>query len=258
MIETRLEFRISEAQGKLALGFGESSCLWEYAMPIETPWNDWYHCNGNTYGTWLPGDPRGFRTRHHRGHVEGDYKNRPPPGSNRELLERSQTLLQRAPIHLNAAQQKIAADAVVEKMLADGIEIIALSVDDHHFHLLSRFRDHRPKHWVGRAKMHSSMILRDHGLPGGAWATGCRTLPIHDRQHQVTVFDYIVKHHQQGAAVWTFRDGPPRPARNTPRKPIATPSPKPVATPPQKPVASTPPKPVASLPRVADGNSTST
>jgi hypothetical protein len=19
-------------------------------------WNDWYHCMGNTYGTWLPGE----------------------------------------------------------------------------------------------------------------------------------------------------------------------------------------------------------
>jgi hypothetical protein len=32
---------------------------------------------GHTYGTWLPGDPKGFRTRHHREHIEGDYK-KPP------------------------------------------------------------------------------------------------------------------------------------------------------------------------------------
>ncbi|MGH7177977.1 MAG: hypothetical protein ACREJC_11395, partial [Tepidisphaeraceae bacterium] len=23
------------------------------------PWNDWYHVMAHTYGTWLPGDPRG-------------------------------------------------------------------------------------------------------------------------------------------------------------------------------------------------------
>ena len=33
---------------------------------MSVPWNDWYHCNGNTYGTWLRGDPRGFRERRHR------------------------------------------------------------------------------------------------------------------------------------------------------------------------------------------------
>jgi len=185
-------------------------------MPLETPWNDWYHCNGNTYGTWLPGDPRGFRTRHHREHVDGDYRNPPPPGANRETFERSKTLLRRVPIHFDPTQREIAANAMVEKLLADEIEAIALSIDDHHFHMLARFRDHRPRHWVGRAKMHSSMILRDYGLPGGAWAVGCRTLPIRDRRHQINVFNYIVKHRQQGAAVWTFRDGPPKTVPNQP------------------------------------------
>jgi hypothetical protein len=44
-------------------------------------WRDWYHVTGSTYGAWLPGDPRGFRTRHHRQHVEGDYKDPPPRAS---------------------------------------------------------------------------------------------------------------------------------------------------------------------------------
>lgn len=37
----------------------------------------WHHIILTTYGSWLPGDLRGFRTRDHREHVEGDY--RPPP-----------------------------------------------------------------------------------------------------------------------------------------------------------------------------------
>ena len=41
--------------------------------PAKFPWNDWYHVMCHTYGTWLPGDPKGFRTRHHREQVEGDY-----------------------------------------------------------------------------------------------------------------------------------------------------------------------------------------
>ena len=44
------------------------------------PWRHWYHCNGSTYGTWLPGDPRGWRSRNHRVHVPGDYRTPPPPG----------------------------------------------------------------------------------------------------------------------------------------------------------------------------------
>jgi len=59
------------------------------------PWRNWYHCMGNTYGTWLPGDPKGFRTRHHDAHVEGDYRFPPPPGYYDALFERSHDLMPR-------------------------------------------------------------------------------------------------------------------------------------------------------------------
>jgi hypothetical protein len=175
------------------------------------PWNDWYHCNGNTYGTWLRGDPRGFRERHHRRHVEGDYKNPPAPGTYERVLARSQQLLKRDPVHLDPGQQRAAAEALVTKLVDDGIQVLALTVDDHHFHLLARFPDHKPRHWIGRAKMHAAMLLRDHGLKGGVWARSFRALPVNDRAHQVNVFRYIVGHRQRSAIVWTFRD--PRPER---------------------------------------------
>src|SRR2546430_1609317 len=43
-------------------------------------WNGGYHCTGSTYGTWLRGDPRGWRSSKHHVHVDGDYKKRPPTG----------------------------------------------------------------------------------------------------------------------------------------------------------------------------------
>src|SRR6266571_4906356 len=62
------------------------------------PWHGWYHVMGHTYGSWLYGDPRGFRTRHHREHVEGDYKNPPPPGSYENLEQCSRASLKQAPV----------------------------------------------------------------------------------------------------------------------------------------------------------------
>src|SRR4051812_22286516 len=56
-------------------------------------WNDWLHVSGSTYGTWLRGDPRGWRSRRHREHCEGDYKNPPPKGEFDEEFERSKELL---------------------------------------------------------------------------------------------------------------------------------------------------------------------
>ena len=47
---------------------------------LGTAWHGWFHIIGNTYGTWVRGDPKGFRTLHHREHIEGDYKHPPPPG----------------------------------------------------------------------------------------------------------------------------------------------------------------------------------
>lgn len=178
-------------------------------MPLATPWNDWYHCNGNTYGTWLPGDPRGFRTRHHRQHVDGDYRNPPPPGAYNAHWARSRRLMKKDAVWLNTEQRHVAVRCIVEKLSGDGVEIVAVAVDDHHFHLLARFRDHRPRHWVGRAKMHASMGLRALGLLGRVWAAECRTLPIADRKHQVNVFEYIAGHRRKGAIVWTFRDAVP-------------------------------------------------
>jgi len=66
-------------------------------------WNRWYHVNGNTYGTWLRGDARGWRARHHREHCEGDYKNPPPKGTYDKLYRRSKDLMPRDAVRLNNA-----------------------------------------------------------------------------------------------------------------------------------------------------------
>jgi len=36
---------------------------------------EWFHIILIAYAEWLNGDRLGFRTHHHREHVEGDYKN---------------------------------------------------------------------------------------------------------------------------------------------------------------------------------------
>ena len=71
----------------------------------DQPWNNWYHCMGNTHGTWLPGDPRGFRTRHHKEHVEGDYKN-PPVENYEQRLRKSKELMKRDPVYLTVTQRR--------------------------------------------------------------------------------------------------------------------------------------------------------
>lgn len=191
------------------------------------PWNDWFHVNGNTYGTWLRGDPRGWRARHHREHVDGDYKNPPAPGTYDRLHAHSQRLMKRPAVHLSQEARALACQAMVDSLLRHRVELISLCVDDHHYHLLARFgkptdsdpwasvvaqrRDGKAliavaRHCVGIAKKDSATALSDAGLAarGGVWAKRCRVPPIGDRAHQLNVYRYIVNHAERAAAVWTF------------------------------------------------------
>ena len=172
------------------------------------PWNDWYHVVSHVYGSWLRGDPRGWRCRNHKLHVQGDYKRPPKAGEFDSLHARSRALMKRPAVYVQADLRQIVAEAVVDKLESDGIEVLVLSVDAEHVHLLGRFRDHEPRHWVGRAKKNASHVVRQQGLradKGGLWAKCSRPKAIRDRAHQLNTFYYIMDHGKRGAAVWTFR-----------------------------------------------------
>lgn len=171
------------------------------------PWNDWYHCMGNTYGTWLPGDPRGFRTRDHREHVEGDYRNPPVASRYAQRHLKAKDLMKRAPVYLTPRQRLRAVEVFSSSLVRRGIDLIVLSIDRVHFHLLARFPDHNPRRWVGIAKKESSHYLKEEKLApvGGLWAVRVECVPVADREHQLWVVPYILKHGKKGAAVWYFR-----------------------------------------------------
>jgi REP element-mobilizing transposase RayT len=170
-------------------------------------WNGWYHVNGNTYGTWLPGDPRGWRSKRHRRHVEGDYKSPPPSGSGDGLHEHARGLLRQQPVYLTPAQRETAGRALVDMLLDQQVEVIILSLGVIHFHLLARFPDRQVRPRVARAKRHSMYLCREHGCTGRLWTRDVKVTPIADRRHQVRVFRYVGNHQRQGAWLWTFRDG---------------------------------------------------
>src|SRR4051812_17125472 len=150
-------------------------------------WNAWYHCTCNTYGTWLRGDPRGWRARHHREHVEGDYKNPPPKGKHDALYARSKWLMKRDPVHLELGLRAFVLEAIVERLLRESIVVITAALTRKHLHVLARFERHNPRHFMGLAKKHASHCVRQEGLlpTGGLWAKRGKAKPIADRRHQV-------------------------------------------------------------------------
>jgi len=191
-------------------------------------WNNWYHCIVSTYGAWLPGDPRGFRTRKHREHVEGDYKSPPPKGMYEQRHRDAKSRMKRDAICL----RKPARGVVLEEALVSGqkhvVVLLVVSVSAMHCHLLGRFPMKRRKptfdecglrtssvddpvrHIVGQFKQWSSKRLIREGLAdAGVWAKRGKIIPIEDRTHQVNAFNYISDHVDEGAQVWTFKDPHP-------------------------------------------------
>ena len=102
-------------------------------------WNHWYHLVANTHGTWLPGDPRGFRTRGHREHVEGDYKS-PPTAAYAWRLHHSRREMKRDAVRLSDEAREVAVEAIRVAMLdVHRLEILAIAVSSQHLHVLGRF-----------------------------------------------------------------------------------------------------------------------
>jgi len=186
-------------------------------------WHNWYHLIGSTYGTWLRGEPRGFRTYRHRMHIEGDYHNPPPEYRYQFLFDYSKRSLRYPPVILNNEQRRIICGSMLQRFQIDGVEVAALAILSNHFHLLSRFpeltsqqrkrfnlsilhdgRDPAPRHFVGLARKHASFILSEHHLkpPSRVWASRPKCLPVNDQQHHQHAFNYIAHHAEQQAAVY--------------------------------------------------------
>ncbi len=167
------------------------------------PWRGWYHVNGNTYGTWLRGSALGFRSRRHSDHVEGDYRHPPRAGRYDRLRAQVRASMKRPAVTLSEPARRLACEAMAASLSGDGIDVAALAVDGHHFHVLARFVDHAPRRWIGLAKRRSALALvkAGHAQRGGVWAVRCRCLPVRDRLHQVNVARYIAAHEKHGAAV---------------------------------------------------------
>ena len=113
-------------------------------MPATGPWNDWYHVTVSTYGAWLPGDPRGWRSRHHREHVDGDYKNPPPPGKYDKLHGAAIKSMKREPIVLPTEIRATVMETLRDALEHYGITVAIIAVAGKHAHVLAQFGEDIP------------------------------------------------------------------------------------------------------------------
>ena len=148
----------------------------------------WYHIILTTYGSWLYGDSRGFRTRHHREHVEGDYNNPPPPGKYQDLEHRSRESLKQAQVVLSPDWRQIIGTALVERWQKLGALLVCVAVGGQHVHLLAKMPKSQPRNWAGFAKRHAWFVARAKGWQGKLWGKRGKAVPIRNREHQLNVF----------------------------------------------------------------------
>jgi len=169
----------------------------------------WFHLILTTYAAWLPGDPRGFRTRHHRDHVDGDYKH-PPSEGLYDGLHRAVRANQKQPtVTLTSQLRELIANALCDRLNRLGSTVAIISVSARHSHVLAKFPPRLTRHWAGIIKRHATYTLKEHGWNRRLWAKGEKFLRIRNRQHQLNAFGYIQRHADEGAFVLTYADRPP-------------------------------------------------
>ena len=167
-------------------------------------WEHWYHLSTHTCGTWLPGDGRGFCTRHHRLHVGGDYKRPPAAGRYDGLHRYSESVMTRPAVFLGPDQRARAVADVVRSPDKWRVPVDALSIDRVHLHVLVQVADDDPRHWLGLAEKESGGSMRRDGLApaGGLWAAACGVTPIAGALHDARAGTYVADRAEQAAVVY--------------------------------------------------------
>jgi hypothetical protein len=164
----------------------------------------WYHFIISTYGSWLHGDARGFRTRHHREHIEGDYKNPPPPGMYESRERRSRKSLKHAPVVLTPSLRPIVGGALKERLQTLGALVVCISMSGQHAHGLTKMPRALVRDWGGLAKKHAWFVARELGWKEKLWGKRGKAIHVKTREHQLNVYRYILAHAKEGAWVWSM------------------------------------------------------
>jgi len=166
----------------------------------------WQHVVLGTKCSWLHGDKRGFRSRKHRIHSSGDYKNPPPRGEHQGLyLYHSKR--SGKPVSFSFEIRIRIARSFVLKLQALKVQVIAFSVGAKHAHaLLEGPKNYGAlKRMIGKGKQRASHDVRD-VHPGTVWSEGVKSERIRDKGHFKNAYDYIRTKQEPGTVVWSHRD----------------------------------------------------
>ena len=195
----------SEAPPRVACG-AQRPCYRD-AMP--TPGKRWRFVTIGTHNAWKPGDPRGWRSRNHKIHSSGDYRNPPPVEEHAGLRQWANERSGNAATIPTRLRSAIGMH-IIAALRELGHEVLAISVSGRHSHFLVELPDDLRviKAIVGEAKRASSRAVRE-AMPGKVWAAGGDFDPIDSRVGLHDAGNYILTKQGPWAWVWDYRDGFP-------------------------------------------------
>ena len=175
---------------------------------MPTPGKKWFHVTLGTYASWLPGDPRGFRSRDHRLHSSGDHRNPPPPGEHAGLHRYAKKISGPTTV-LPASLRPIIGRKLRDHALKLEHQVLAVCVGAKHAHLQVELPmdDGAADHEIGRCKQAAALAVRDTLAGKKLWAGKAGFKPITDKPHQKNVRGYIRKHTDEWAWVWVKGEG---------------------------------------------------
>ena len=110
-----------------------------------------YFLTWTTYGTWLPGDERGW-VHHRNSGIQ-------PPDSQRAAQARK--LMKACPVRLSDKQREIASETIRASCRAKGWHVHALNVRSNHVHIVLNAADQGPERAMSFLKAWASRKLNE-------------------------------------------------------------------------------------------------
>ncbi|HYE62783.1 MAG TPA: hypothetical protein VD997_12375 [Phycisphaerales bacterium] len=161
----------------------------------------WTHVFSSYLGQWLPGDQRGFNTRHHKIRSTRHYLINDPHSKEHAGLERYSKLMCDRKIFVAEHHREPLLIAIRGKLVDMHVPVAAIAVHATHSHALIKVGDEDAKRIFGRAKQASSHAIRSR-YPGRLWGESSGVRRIRNYGHFASAIWYILDHSKQGAAVW--------------------------------------------------------
>ncbi|MBI1831367.1 MAG: transposase [Planctomycetes bacterium] len=160
----------------------------------------------STHNSWLPGDPRGFRSREHRIHSSGGYKNPPPKGEHAGLLRYAKKI-SGDPVVLEEEIRETIGRAILAELRKRDCRVLAIAVAATHVHILCELPEDEKecRDIVGRCKTAACYAVREQ-KPGRLWGRNATHKAIENESHHANTFRYILA--QADAWTWSFKEEP--------------------------------------------------